>query len=73
MTDDFKPLDPPATDAQIKELARKLARAFIAIRDDLEDEGDRVYLGSSNDADLIRDLANVVDDLRYHGWEIYDD
>lgn len=36
------------------------------IFDALEDEGDRVYLGSTNDADTLRDIAQTVQAIQ---WE----
>ncbi|MFV1627977.1 hypothetical protein VWY34_15515 [Phaeobacter sp. JH20_02] len=36
------------------------------IVDALEDEGDRVYLGSTNDADTLRDIAQTVQAIQ---WE----
>lgn len=45
----------------------QLRETFINIRDDLDDEGDRVFFGSTNDADLFRAR---VDDL--DGW-VWDD
>ncbi|PTQ12925.1 hypothetical protein CLG96_01930 [Sphingomonas oleivorans] len=44
----------------------KMRDMLIAVNDELEDEGDRVYLGSTNHADLIRDAWNFADNLQ---WE----
>jgi hypothetical protein len=38
-------------------LVRKLGDAALGVSDGLEDEGDRVYLGSTNDKDIIRRMA----------------
>lgn len=35
------------------------------VLDDLEDEGDRVYFGSSNDADRLRRIAQSIEDLHW--------
>lgn len=40
---------------------------LVIINDDIEDEGDRVYFGSSNDADLFREAVQDFDD-----WARYD-
>ncbi len=32
-----------------------------------EDEGDRVYLGSTNDAEQLREIAELVDEHRTDG------
>ncbi len=39
-----------------RDFLERLANAITDIVDGLEDEGDRVYLGSTNDADTLRDL-----------------
>jgi len=38
-----------------------------AVSDDLEDEGDRVYLGSTNHADRIRAMA---EEWRGHRYDV---
>lgn len=43
-----------------------LRHTLVCVTDDLEDEGDRVYFGSSNDADRLRDISGRIDDL---AWE----
>ena len=53
-------------DAQVVARAKDLRKAredLIWIRDELEDEGDRVYFGSTNHAEVFRDLVEKLD-----GW-----
>ena len=45
----------------------QLRDRFILIKDEIEDEGDRVYFGSSNDAD---DFREIVDDLVNFKWDL---
>lgn len=44
---------------------RRLRDRFINICNDLDDEGDRIYFGSTNDADTFR---NIVEDLESWNW-----
>lgn len=53
--------------AGLKSLVEKMGTAIAAVRGDLEDEGDRVYLGSTNDKAVLEE----ADDL-YHEWFIMD-
>lgn len=53
--------------AGLKSLVEKMGTAIAAVRGDLEDEGDRVYLGSTNDKAVLEE----ADDL-YHEWFILD-
>lgn len=41
-----------------RELLERMANTISRIADDLEDEGDRVYLGSTNDGDELTDLRD---------------
>lgn len=43
-----------------------LRDTLLGITDDLEDEGDRIYFGSTNDADRLKDITGRIDDL---AWE----
>jgi len=43
----------------------KMRRMLTAVHDELEDEGDRVYLGSTNHADLIHDAWHLADALNW--------
>jgi hypothetical protein len=38
---------------------------FLNMRDKLADEGDRVYFGSTNDADAFRELVRAIEDARW--------
>ena len=54
--------------ANAREYAAMLVRLrdrLINIKDDVSDEGDRVYFGSSNDADMFRDQVQGLDDLAW--------
>lgn len=49
------------------ELIDRMGLLLSAVADELEDEGDRVYLGSTNHADRIREMAER---WRGHRYEI---
>lgn len=40
---------------------------LMDLGDRLEDEGDRVFLGSTNDADRLRDYARALDATLFNG------
>ncbi len=44
----------------------RLRDALMQVQDHIEDEGDRVYFGSSNDADALREIARKIDGI---GWD----
>lgn len=44
---------------------RKLRDRLILIRDEIADEGDRVYFGSTNHADEFRELVQALDDFAW--------
>lgn len=44
---------------------RKLRDRLILIRDEIADEGDRVYFGSTNHADDFRELVQELDDFHW--------
>ena len=46
-------------------LLRRLRDTFVNIADGIEDEGDRCYFGSSNDADQFRDIVRQLDDFSW--------
>jgi len=62
------PTDTPAFSdlkAKLTARARLMVRAretLINIADELDDEGDRVFFGSTNDADRFRDFVRALDD-----------
>lgn len=39
--------------------------ALMNIKDDIQDEGDRAYFGSTNDADQFKEIAQTLDDIRW--------
>ena len=43
---------------QVHELLERFGGLITRVADALEDEGDRVYLGSTNDADDLRELRD---------------
>lgn len=45
------------------EILEPFRTTLVNIRRDLADEGDRVYFGSSNDADQFKDIADTLDDI----------
>jgi|GEM_PF-5752336 len=47
-----------------KKVCAELYRRVTVVVDGLCDEGDRVYLGSTNDADLLRDIKQEWDAAR---------
>lgn len=54
----------PITEAErYARLIVKLRRRLSAIVNGLEDEGDRVYFGSTNHADALRKLYRQMDDI----------
>lgn len=44
----------------------RLRDSFINMRNELEDEGDRVYFGSTNDADEFREVVRDLEDWNWH-------
>ncbi len=47
------------------ELFHKMGAVLTMVADALEDEGDRVYLGSTNDAEAIRDMKDRYFQYRF--------
>lgn len=47
-------------------LLKQVRDRFTLIIHDIEDEGDRVYFGSSNHADDLRDTVEQLDDWDWH-------
>jgi hypothetical protein len=43
----------------------RMRQMLIPVHDELEDEGDRVYLGSSNHAELIHDAWHLAESLNW--------
>lgn len=46
-------------------LLRRIRDRLALITDAIEDEGDRAYFGSTNDADDLRDFVNTIQDWRW--------
>lgn len=38
---------------------------FINIKSGIEEEGDRTYFGSTNDADMFREIVEKLDDVKW--------
>jgi hypothetical protein len=47
------------------DLIERMGTILSVVSDNLEDEGDRIYFGSTNQAEMIRDLAQEWRDIRY--------
>lgn len=55
---------PEVVIAALKRLVDRLGMALQAVNDGCEDEGDRVYLGSSNDYDTVKSAFGVYQEYR---------
>lgn len=55
------PMSPKAT----KEVLEDFGALIMLVADGLEDEGDRVFLGSTNHADALRDACQKWFEVRY--------
>jgi hypothetical protein len=51
--------------AVIKALLHEIGNAMLNLSETLQDEGDRVYLASTNDRDMMRELG-----AKYWEWRI---
>lgn len=47
------------------DLFHRMGEAITLIADHLADEGDRVYLGSTNHADMLKELRQLYFEYRY--------
>ena len=54
-----------ANEIYSSQLMRRFRDTLANVRDGLEDEGDRIYFGSTNDADLLREVIDAVEDLEW--------
>lgn len=54
-----------ANEIYSSQLMRKFRDTLSNVRDGLEDEGDRIYLGSTNDADQLREIVEEVEELEW--------
>lgn len=43
----------------------KLRQTLLAVSDHIQDEGDRVYFGSTNHADALKEIAQTIDALKW--------
>lgn len=50
---------------RLRKLVRRLGDTIIGVVDELDDEGDRIYLGSTNNADALRTARDL-----YFGWRL---
>lgn len=58
---------------KIRDLMHRLGIAIGIAVGDLEDEGDRVYFGSTNDADTLREARRLYDDYRIETGDLGED
>lgn len=63
----MKVLTPEAKIQKLEKLVEALGGALQMVSDGLEDEGDRVYLRSTNDKDLISEALEKYTDWRHFG------
>lgn len=54
-----------ANEIYSSQLMRRFRDTLSNVRDGLEDEGDRIYFGSTNDADQLRDIIEEVEELEW--------
>lgn len=54
-----------ANEIYSSQLMRMFRCTLSNIRDGLEDEGDRIYLGSTNDAEELREIAEAIEELEW--------
>lgn len=50
---------------RVADMLEKLGGVVIQVSDHLEDEGDRVFLGSTNHKDMLQDAVNAWFEVRY--------
>ncbi len=54
-----------ANEIYSSQLMRRFRDTLANVRDGLEDEGDRIYFGSTNDADQLREIIDEVEELEW--------
>lgn len=54
-----------ANEIYSSQLMRRFRDTLLNVRDGMQDEGDRVYFGSTNDADELREVVEAVDELEW--------
>jgi hypothetical protein len=52
-----------------EELLLSVVSALNNIVSEIDDSGDRVFFGSTNDADLLKEIAQRLDDWRFEQAE----
>ena len=50
--------------AELRDLVHRLGSMAVLVCDDLQDEDDRCYLGSTNHANVLRDMKQLYDEYR---------
>ena len=58
---------------QERQLFRKLGEAILQVCDNADDEGDRVYFGSTNHFDELKDAKEVYEDWWFKQPKIVQD
>lgn len=58
------------TPEKIKRLMHQLGAALTFVADNIEDDGDRVYLGSTNHADTLRAARDLYDMYRFDNGDM---
>lgn len=51
--------------AKVKALLHEIGNSVLCLSEEFQDEGDRIYLGSTNDAEIFRRLG-----AKYWSWRI---
>jgi chromosome segregation ATPase len=54
-----------ANEIYSSQLLRRFRDTLSNVRAGLEDEGDRIYFGSTNDADELRDIIEAIEELEW--------
>jgi len=54
-----------ANEIYSSQLMRRFHETLSNIRAGMEDEGDRIYFGSTNDADALREIVDEVEELEW--------
>ena len=57
-----------ADELEAKELLLRLRSTLVNVRAGLTDEGDRVYFGSTNDVDQLKE---IIDEIDSYGWAVF--
>lgn len=57
----------------LRDLVQALGARAVKVCDGLEDEGDRCFLGSTNDADMLRAMKQLYDEYRFETGDMGDE